>query len=812
MTDWVERQFAEGLDKPAITIDVDMVDISNTSDYADYKDLERICLGDKVKCYGNHGIEIEARVVGLTYDLIRGYNTKVTIGQLGKSLSQILKVSYQGTSDGQKLVAGDNVVIDGKVISVEDNTGAVAGLKDATLEGVSIVHGNVARLNDIYRELTQAQYNNLSSQEKNSGKLFYITDTQTIMHKNVAYGGGGNISYGTSTPTGGSDEDVYFQTDSNGNIVKIWQNHSGVWSGMTGGGLEYFIESENALYGINGDAQYMREDPKFRHTAPAVFTSYLQRNSTSGYAVHTCPNVDYNDIVGIRGSQFAPLFGRTAGDGIFIISKDPTHCYFTVEEWSGTYPQTGAPNYSDSYSYSSTHNVKTQLNVTHKSNSGAISDTFTFNGETYYIVIDGQSWDWWTLVTEIETEYKWFYGEWNYPSVQGYYQTVGAYGLAIMQANIGSQKYNGISRADGLAFFAGADDEDGTNAPIKIFDNGTAEGLATTADLALKQDKLIAGDNISIGSDGKTVNAKVYANPTDTATEAMTKLTVGDTTYEIQGGGGGGSNLILDAQRYSLEEQVVGIWTDGKPLYQCTEHIILSNPIEPSTETSVTLSSFSNAEKVFNISVLGGYKGSDSVVSKWVAFMEQSYIHTASDRVITNWNKTLMRVQTGSNYANFPSAGVDNRFREFYVTIQYTKTTDTAGSGGYQAYGFSPIIYSDVEREVGVWRDNKPLYAKTVTTGGSVPSGATLIHREALEGYDCICYTKLADVAGSGEYNTLAVPNVHYSTDEQVIGTWIDGKTLYQKTVTTGGRVPTGATLIEREVMESYDTIKYTKA
>lgn len=50
-----------------------------------------------------------------------------------------------------------------------------------------------------------------------------------------------------------------------------------------------------------------------------------------------------------------------------------------------------------------------------------------------------------------------------------------------------------------------------------------------------------------------------------------------------------------------------------------------------------------------------------------------------------------------------------------------------------------------------------------------------------------------------------------YSTDEQIVGTWIDGSTLYEKTVTTGGSVPTGATLIERIVQTGYDTIRYTK-
>ena len=42
--------------------------------------------------------------------------------------------------------------------------------------------------------------------------------------------------------------------------------------------------------------------------------------------------------------------------------------------------------------------------------------------------------------------------------------------------------------------------------------------------------------------------------------------------------------------------------------------------------------------------------------------------------------------------------------------------------------------------------------------------------------------TKTTDVAGSGTWTPQGVPTVHYSTDEQVIGTWL-GETLYQKTL-----------------------------
>ena len=166
-----------------------------------------------------------------------------------------------------------------------------------------------------------------------------------------------------------------------------------------------------------------------------------------------------------------------------------------------------------------------------------------------------------------------------------------------------------------------------------------------------------------------------------------------------------------------------------------------------------------------------------------------------------------------------------------------TATRTTAYDLNYIVYGliqgtesiFTPIIYSDNERMVGIWRDNKPLYQKsfsftanvgsnqyvtidTLTGYGDIISfdgwfkesniyyglndiGARLKVEANGElrfaaasnsswygsGYVTIQYTKSADVAGSGNWNTDGIPMVHYSTTEQVIGTYL-GQTLYQKT------------------------------
>ena len=141
---------------------------------------------------------------------------------------------------------------------------------------------------------------------------------------------------------------------------------------------------------------------------------------------------------------------------------------------------------------------------------------------------------------------------------------------------------------------------------------------------------------------------------------------------------------------------------------------------------------------------------------------------------------------------------------------------------------YAPVIYSDNERVIGVWRDNKPLYQRTFVLSSpiNVNGSGTLLPNdiqtaladvEIMVDSECardstysafispyvyksggqwyilsadnwgnvkfitLRYTKTTDVAGSGNWNTDGVPTVHYSTSEQVIGTYF-GKPLYEKT------------------------------
>jgi phage minor structural protein len=77
-----EEQYANGIDKPSISITCSMVDLSQTEEYKNFKNLEQVSLGDTVHCINSDlGILIDARVVNLEYDCILKKIEKITIGK-----------------------------------------------------------------------------------------------------------------------------------------------------------------------------------------------------------------------------------------------------------------------------------------------------------------------------------------------------------------------------------------------------------------------------------------------------------------------------------------------------------------------------------------------------------------------------------------------------------------------------------------------------------------------------------------------------------------------------------------------------------
>lgn len=76
-----QEQWKNGIDKPAVSIKVDMVAVENTELYADVKDLVSVSLGDTVHCRNSKlDIVTDARVIELEWDAVKNEIYSVTLG------------------------------------------------------------------------------------------------------------------------------------------------------------------------------------------------------------------------------------------------------------------------------------------------------------------------------------------------------------------------------------------------------------------------------------------------------------------------------------------------------------------------------------------------------------------------------------------------------------------------------------------------------------------------------------------------------------------------------------------------------------
>lgn len=332
----------------------------------------------------------------------------------------------------------------------------------------------------------------------------------------------------------------------------------------------------------------------------------------------------------------------------------------------------------------------------------------------------------------------------------------------------------------------------------------------------------------------------VEANPSGSATAGdLTKLKVGSSIYSIPSGGSG--HTIIDENGNSMSARA-GLQFVG------------ANVSDDAT----------NNKTIVDLASEGGIDGvfldTDNVIYNQFTFDSTAHTWTATEDCILAGNLVALDAYTGA-YIWVDNVTCFNTYENtsgngFYIPIKRGQTiTYRAKSGAtnneMSAYGiqtgtthskFQPVIYSTEEREIGVWTDGKPLYAKTFefdstdlqseTYGKYIDLTINNIEKVCLStimledgmlelpyyqssslyitafpilstnkcafkfryGSDVasylsdyfanskiiLYYTKSTDTAGSGSWTPQGVPTVHYSAEEQVIGTWF-GETLYQK-------------------------------
>lgn len=92
------EQFALGLDKPSVNINIDWIELSKTNEYKNYVNLERVNIGDTI-ISNVFGMDYETRVIATTYDVLKDMITNFQIGTFKPSLYSTMNKTIQSVEE-----------------------------------------------------------------------------------------------------------------------------------------------------------------------------------------------------------------------------------------------------------------------------------------------------------------------------------------------------------------------------------------------------------------------------------------------------------------------------------------------------------------------------------------------------------------------------------------------------------------------------------------------------------------------------------------------------------------------------------------
>lgn len=298
---------------------------------------------------------------------------------------------------------------------------------------------------------------------------------------------------------------------------------------------------------------------------------------------------------------------------------------------------------------------------------------------------------------------------------------------------------------------------------------------------------------------------EVVANPSESATDDLETIKIGNTVYDISSGSSANYGKFTCDVLFDTPTSSAG-W--GDPITICTKSVV---------------------------------EDYDVLVLTFGVTQQETATILVADLLSNQNGKYYFLPTTNASGSNFHVSGLrinSNNDLLFYV--------DASGDYLYKVYGlkfenqriYLPTLYSEEEREVGVWTDGKPLYQKTWTglninvtndwtsTGitisdidnivlamgtrdntqcsiclnAVIQSGGVIKIAKDTTGYTgvnslTIQYTKTTDQPGSGTWTPDGQLTHHYSISEQIVGTWIDGSTVYERTYDLGSEtILNGAT------------------
>lgn len=253
------------------------------------------------------------------------------------------------------------------------------------------------------------------------------------------------------------------------------------------------------------------------------------------------------------------------------------------------------------------------------------------------------------------------------------------------------------------------------------------------------------GTSSSITIDGQQIYGK-YSDSGMQANSILCPIKKGQTIvvsatqnasvdYIVYGLQSGSSGMIYLPTIYSEEERQVGVWKDGRPLYQIT-----LNP-------SVSVGDNTIAHNIANlrecVSIFGECKYNNLTEYLPLPYTSKNIRFAIS---LGNVTSTTFLIGVGDGFSSI---------QDCFVTLQYTKTTDTAGSGDWTPSGARAVHYSTNEQVIGTWIDGKPLYEKTISFG-SLPNNTQKDVAHGISDVDLI--VKCEGIAYNSSYKSISVP------------------------------------------------------
>jgi hypothetical protein len=226
---------------------------------------------------------------------------------------------------------------------------------------------------------------------------------------------------------------------------------------------------------------------------------------------------------------------------------------------------------------------------------------------------------------------------------------------------------------------------------------------------------------------------------------------------------------------YSLEEREIGVFTDGKPLYERSYSVSTPSAINTANQI-IPIPAEMNIVNLFgmydNQFPINFFYAENNRISTWVNNAKTYVVNMALDNGMLNKN------------------GV--------VTLQYTKTTDTTGSGTCGTDGVPMVHYDGNEKIIGTWF-GETLYEKTINCG-ALPNNSTknvnhnIANLKRIVNFSGCAYRSVGDIVN------IPLPYVGNNSNLNTV--------LYVSSTAIGI-----ATFSDRSAFtESYVTIQYTKS